>query len=204
LSTFSGSTADANFNPTSVSFGASEGDGASRTARAIFTKAGLATLTATSSGNTNTVNSSGQITVSPADTGASCAGIPVPPYTADGGVARASMGDHRLIAASASVRASGAIRFTAPASGSLTFSVGAPAPNAVGYPPLSSLDMTVSICPGHFLPTNNACKIPGTHGKGVKITVGTTDCVVQPSETYYLNVRSVTPGRDVGFSLSAQ
>lgn len=198
LAAVAGNTADTSFNPVSVSFGASEADGASRTPRVIFTKAGQAALTATSSGNT--VTPSGTITVSGTSAG-TCAGIPVPPYAADGGPADSDMGKHRLIAASASERATGAIRFTAPASGSLTFNVGAP---GAGYPALSALDMTVSACPGDFAPASSACKVPGTNGKGVKITAGAADCGVQAGGTYYVNVRSATPGRDVGLSLSAQ
>ena len=195
----SSSVADSFFNPASVSFGSDEPSGASRTSRVVFTRSGLGTLDATSSGNN--VTPSGTITVSKADAGI-CSGIPVPPYAADAGAASASMSsDHRLIAASASERAAGTVRFTAPASGSLTFKVSEP---ATGYPALSSLDMTVSACPGDFSPSSSACKVPGTNSKGVKITVGAADCAVQASQTYYLNVRSVTPGRDVGLHLGVQ
>jgi hypothetical protein len=193
----SSSLADSFFNPASVSFGSDEPSGASRTSRVVFTRSGQGTLSAASSGNS--ITPSGLITVSQAEAG-TCSGIPVPPYAADAGAADSDMGDHRLIAASASERAAGTVRFTAPASGSLTFTVSAP---ATGYPALSSLDMTVSACPGDFSPSSSACKVPGTHSKGVKITVGAADCAVQARQAYYLNVRSVTPGRDVGLHLEA-
>lgn len=128
----------------------------------------------------------------------SCSGIPVPPYAIDAGAADSDMGDHRLIAASASERAAGTIRFTAPDSGSRTFNV---VSSGAAYPGLSSIDMTVSACPGDFSPSRSACKVPGTNSKGVTITVGTADCALQANKIYYVNVRSVTPGRDVGLHL---
>ncbi len=204
LALASDSTTAPSFNPVSLSFGANEPDGTNRTPRVVFTKTGTATLTVT--GTNNSVTPSGPITVSGVSAGAgTCAGIPVPPYASSVDTAlfaNSSLGTHRLIAASASERAAGAIRFTAPASGSLTFKLNAP---GAGYPELSSLDMTVSACPGDFLPTGNACKVPGTNSSGVKISVGTTaDCPVQANQPYYVNVRSVTPGRDVGLALSVQ
>ena len=203
--------ATASFYPTSVSFGASEPASASRTSRVIFTSAGTAKLTLTPRSSGDTITSSALITVSGASTSVdTCSDIPVPPYATEGGSATAStstsLGIHRLIAASASERAAGAIRFTAPSSGSLTFNVDAQGLAAAGYPGLSSLDMTVSACPGDFSKVSSACKVPGTISKGAKITVGTsvstTDCIVKAGSPYYVNVRSVTPGRDVGLHLS--
>ena len=211
LAAVSGSTATAFFNPTSVSFGASEPASASRTPRVIFTSVGTATLTLTPRSSGDTITSSALITVLPTSASVdTCSDIPVPPYATDGGSATAStstsLGIHRLIAASASERAAGAIRFTAPSSGSLTFNVDAQGLVDAGYPGLSSLDMTVSACPGDFSKVSSACKVPGTISKGVKITVGTsvstTDCFVKAGSPYYVNVRSVTPGRDVGLHLS--
>lgn len=202
LATLAGSTAQAEFNPAALSFGANEPDGTGRTPRVIFTRAGQAILTATSHGNT--VVNSIPITVNRDSTGTesnACAGISVPPYATDAGSAGANMGKHRLIAASASDRASASIRFTAPASGSLTFNLAAP---GSGYPELSALDMAVSACPGDFSPTHPACKRPGVYGDGVKVTIGSTDCPIAANGLYFLNLRSATPGRDVGLSLSAQ
>lgn len=194
--TNSSATDSSFFNPSAtVSFGLDEQSGATRTPRVVFTKTGLVSLSGTSTGGTANLL---PITVVKVGT---CSGIPVPPYAADAGAADSDMGDHRLIAASASERAAGTVRFTAPASGSLTFTVSAP---ATGYPALSSLDMTVSACPGDFSPSSSACKVPGSNSKGVKITVGAADCAVQASQPYYLNLRSVTPGRDVGLHLGAQ
>jgi len=199
--------ATASFYPTSVSFGASEPASASRTSRVIFTSAGTAKLTLTPRSSGDIITASASITVLPTSASVdACSDIPVPPYATDAPHNNdattnfTNMGDHRLIAASASERAAGAIRFTAPATGSPTFYM------TTTDPGLSSLDMTVSACPGDFSKVSSACKVPGTISKGVKITVGTsvstTDCIVKAGSPYYVNVRSVTPGRDVGLNLS--
>jgi hypothetical protein len=204
LSVAETTTVGAQINPSTFSFNDNEPSPATRTSNIVFTKAGDASLQVNLPPG-YTVPAPIKVIVS-GSTASSCDGIPVPPYAVDAPrnddatTNFTNMGDHRLIAASASERAAGAIRFTAPATGSPTFYM------TTTDPGLSSLDMTVSVCPGDFSKVSSACKVPGTISKGVKITVGTsvstTDCIVKAGSPYYVNVRSVTPGRDVGLHLS--
>ena len=137
----------------------------------------------------------------------SCSGIPVPPYAIDAGTASANMmKTHSLIAAAASERASGAIRFTVPTPFTpLTFKIYKP---GTSEPALVSVDMAISTavpsCPGDFLLPSSNCKVPATNQNGIKISSDTTACQVTAGGTYYLNIRAVTPGRDAVFDLKAE
>jgi len=196
LSVAETTTVGAQINPSTFSFNDNEPSLATRTSNIVFTKAGDAVLEV----KVNSVALSTKISVKVS--GSSCDGIPVPPYAVDGDATTA----HSLIAASASERASGAIRFAAPANGSRTLTLRTPPVRTPPYPVLSSLDIAISTCPGDFLLPASTCKVPGANdGKTIKIAFGSgaaSDCVVPLSTPYYVNVRSVTPGRDVGLHLS--
>lgn len=138
---------------------------------------------------------------------ATCSGIPVPPYAIDAGTSNANMiKTHSLIAAAASERASGAIRFTVPTPFTpLTFKIYKP---GTTEPASVSVDMAISTdspsCPGDFLLPSSKCKVPATNQNGVKISSDATACQVTAGGTYYLNIRAVTPGRDAVFDLKAE
>jgi hypothetical protein len=198
----SSGTAIAQFNPGTVSFAANEPSGTKRTFKVIFTQKGDGI------GNLQVNLPSGtplsqDIAVS-SNTG-TCAN-PVPPYAIDAVTAGDKMGTHRLIAAAATERASGAIRFKVSAT-PLTFKLYSP--NSTTDPATVPVDLAVSSCPGDFAgdfaPGDNRskCKVSGTTQNGVTIG-GTNGCPVKPDSSYYLNVRAITPGRDAVFDLKAQ
>ena len=158
------------------------------------------------------INSSGVTAYCPGASVVSdtCSGIAVPPYAIDAGTASANMiKTHSLIAAAASERASGAIRFTVPTplTTPLTFKIYKPG-TTIGEPALVSVDMAISTdspsCPGDFLLPSSKCKVPATNQTGVKISSDDTACKVTAGGIYYLNIRAVTPGRDVVFDLKAE
>lgn len=154
------------------------------------------------------INSSGVTAYCPGSSvvSDSCSGIPVPPYAIDAGTASANTKTHSLIAAAASERASGAIRFTVPTPFTpLTFKIYKP---GTTEPASVSVDMAISTdspsCPGDFLLPSSKCKVPATNQNGVKISSDATACQVTAGGTYYLNIRAVTPGRDAVFDLKAE
>ncbi len=202
-------TAIAQFNPSTVSFAANELSGTERTFKVVFTQKGDGKGKLLVNSSPSGTSLSQDITVSSNTGGGTCAN-PVPPYAIDAGTATAgnAMGaTHKLIAAAATERASGAIRFKVSATTvPLTFKLYS---SSAGTEPATvPVDLAVSSCPGDFAgdfaPGNNRskCKVSGTTQNGV--TIGDAGCPVKADSSYYLNVRAITPGRDVTFKLTTQ